>query len=65
MNKRGCLIAVAIFGARRACDAAQKLETLGRAGNLNGSEEAYTALEKEITQLNQALAELVSSEAPS
>jgi two-component system sensor histidine kinase/response regulator len=56
--------AVGIFCARRAYDAVQKLETLGRAGDLNGSEEAYAVFEREINQLNHTLAALVSSEAP-
>jgi len=42
--------------ARQAREAASKLEEMGREGILTGIEEAYAALEKEITRLRQALA---------
>ena len=42
--------------ARQAVQVASKLEDMGREGNLTGVEEAYSALEKEITRLRQALA---------
>ena len=42
--------------ARQAVEAASKLEEMGREGILTGVEEAYAALEKEITRLRQALA---------
>lgn len=49
---------VANFGAEAARDAALRLETLGRAGDLKPAPEAYTALEQEIQRFTQALGAL-------
>jgi CheY-like chemotaxis protein len=46
------------FGARAASEAAQRLETMGRAGELDQAEEAYAALEDALTRLLPALAKL-------
>ena len=53
--------AVGIFGAFAATDAALRLEAMAHAGDLTGAPEAYTALEKEISRLKPALADLVTS----
>jgi CheY-like chemotaxis protein len=49
---------IANFAARAPFEAALKLETMGRSGELTGVEEAYLALEKEVTRLERALAAL-------
>ena len=46
------------FGAEAACEAALRLEKLGRAGEMTGVEEAYAALEAEIERLRPELAAL-------
>jgi len=43
-----------------ASDAALKLERMGRAGNLTGSEEAFAALEEDIARLLPALGALLA-----
>jgi CheY-like chemotaxis protein len=50
--------AVGSFGARVAFAAAQRLETMGREGNLTAAEGAYVALEESIACLKPALAAL-------
>ena len=50
--------AVSNFGAKSACDAALRLEVIGRGGDFTHSEEAYVELEKEVTRLGGALAAL-------
>jgi HPt (histidine-containing phosphotransfer) domain-containing protein len=50
--------AVSNFGAKSACDAALRLEIIGRDGDFPHSEEAYVKLEKEVTRLGGALAAL-------
>jgi HPt (histidine-containing phosphotransfer) domain-containing protein len=50
--------AVSNFGAKSACDAALRLEVIGRGGDFPHSEEAYVELEKEVTRLGGALAAL-------
>ena len=52
--------AVDNFVARAAYEAALRLETLGRNGNLAGAEEAYTELEKEMNRLLPVLANLAN-----
>jgi len=47
--------AVGNFSARAAADAALRLETLARNGNLTQAQEAYAALEREIERLKPAL----------
>lgn len=49
---------VANFGAEAAQDAAFRLETLGRAGDLRPATEAYSVLEQEIQRFTLALAAL-------
>jgi HPt (histidine-containing phosphotransfer) domain-containing protein len=49
---------VANFGAEAARQAASRLETLGRAGDLKPAPEAYSTLEQEIGRFTQALGTL-------
>ena len=53
---------VACFAAKAAEEAAQRLETMGRDGNLAGAEEAWKALEEEIERLNPELAAIAREE---
>jgi CheY-like chemotaxis protein/nitrogen-specific signal transduction histidine kinase len=46
------------FAARRACDAAQRLEALARQGDLDGAGEAAATLAAELDRLKPALAAL-------
>ncbi len=46
------------FGARRAVEAALRLEDMGREGDLSGAEEGYRTLETEIEHLMEALGQL-------
>jgi len=46
------------FGAARAVDAALKLESMGRQGELAGALEAYTRLEFEMSRLKPVLAQI-------
>jgi PAS domain S-box-containing protein len=46
------------FAAKSAFDAAQKLEELGREGNLDHAQEAFETLEREIERLKPALTAL-------
>jgi two-component system sensor histidine kinase/response regulator len=50
---------VANFAAKRAYDAAYRLEVLGREGNLGEANEALGDLDKEIEEMKNALNELV------
>jgi CheY-like chemotaxis protein/HPt (histidine-containing phosphotransfer) domain-containing protein len=52
--------AVGTFGARAAVEAALRLETMGREGDLTQAEAAYAALEAGIQRLKPALAALVA-----
>jgi CheY-like chemotaxis protein/HPt (histidine-containing phosphotransfer) domain-containing protein len=47
---------VACFAAKPAVEAAQRLETMGRDGNLGGAAAAWASLEGEIERLRSALA---------
>jgi PAS domain S-box-containing protein len=47
------------FGAQRAYQAALRLEELGGAGDMTGSQQAYPELEEAVTRLQGALADLV------
>jgi two-component system sensor histidine kinase/response regulator len=49
---------VATFGAQKAVDAAQKLESMGRHGHLEGAAEAFSVLERELALVRAALAEI-------
>lgn len=49
---------VSNFAARRAFEAAQWLETIGRAGDLTDANEAFNTLEEEIDRLKPALVAL-------
>ncbi len=49
--------AVSNFGARRAADAALRLEQMGRSGTLQGVAEALATLEVEMRALEAELAE--------
>ena len=46
-----------VFMARTTVDAAQRLEQMGRDGNLDGAEEAWSALATELDRLKQVLGE--------
>jgi hypothetical protein len=48
---------VGIFAAQAAMEAAQRLEDLGRQGDLTQAEAAYSHLASEITRLEKALRE--------
>ncbi len=50
-----------VFMAQRTVNAAQRLEHMGRDGNLDGAEEALTALAAELDRLTRVLAERVAS----
>jgi len=54
--------ALGTFGAREAFEAALKLEIMGRAGNLTGVEEAWTALQRAVARFEPALRELARQE---
>ncbi len=49
---------VAVFGANAARQAAWRLETIGRDGNMNQAEEAWSSMEAEIERLKPALVAL-------
>jgi CheY-like chemotaxis protein len=55
--------AVSNFGAWETVEAAQRLETMGRAGNLTGAEGAFAALEATLSRLRPALTPLAQKEA--
>lgn len=57
---KGC---VANFGAGPACEAASRLETIGRSGNLAPAPVACTELESELARFTQALSVLSSGAA--
>mgnify|MGYP001224698022 CR=1 FL=1 len=46
------------FGARRAVEAALRLEDMGREGDLSGAEEGYQMLETGIEHFIEALGQL-------
>jgi hypothetical protein len=46
------------FGAKRAYEAALKLETMGREADLNGATDVLARLEVEVSRLESALASL-------
>jgi two-component system, sensor histidine kinase and response regulator len=50
---------VGSFGAQRAYQAALRLEELGGAGDVTGSQQAYPELEEAVSRLQEALADLV------
>lgn len=52
---------ILIFGARRPAEAALRLETMGREGNLTGVEQAWSTLGKEVERLLAMLADLRKS----
>ncbi|MGR3302667.1 MAG: Hpt domain-containing protein [Candidatus Scalindua sp.] len=54
--------AVANFGKNATTDTARKLETMGRENNLDGVEEVYDTLVKDIESLVNAFKEFVKSE---
>ena len=47
------------FAAQPAVEAALKLESMGRDGNLSETERAYAELEKEINRLKSSMSNLV------
>ncbi len=49
------------FGAEATCNAAQRLESLGRSRSLQGGEEALAELETTVASLRLALAGMLSS----
>jgi len=50
--------AIGNFGAQAACEAALKLEIMGREGHVADAEEACAALERQVERLKPALAHL-------
>jgi HPt (histidine-containing phosphotransfer) domain-containing protein len=52
-----------VFGAKDAVDAAQKLESMGRDGNIEGSAETLSILEQEMLLVTSALNEIAKSRA--
>lgn len=54
--------AVANFGKNATTETAFKLETMGKENNLDGVEEVYGTLVKDVESLMNALKELVKSE---
>ena len=52
---------VSVFGAENAVCAAQRLESMGRQGNLKGSSEALSVLEREIVLVTSALGEIANT----
>ncbi len=54
--------AVANFGKNATTDTAFKLETMGKENNLDGVEEVYDTLVKDVESLVNALKEFVKSE---
>jgi len=50
-----------IFGARHPTEAALRLETMGREGNLTGVQQAWSTLGKEVERLMAMLADLRKS----
>jgi len=52
---------VGVFGAEVARAAAQELESLGRAGGVDGSEAICAALDTEVARLSTALAEMTAA----
>jgi two-component system, sensor histidine kinase and response regulator len=46
---------VSTFGAKNAVEAAQNLESMGRQGKVEGVEEAFSALEREISLVTSDL----------
>ena len=56
--------AVATFAAQNACEAALRLERLGRAGDLADAEKAYASLESQIERLRSVLENLGAEKEP-
>ena len=54
--------AIANFGKNTTIDTAFKLETMGKENNLDGAEEVYDTLVKDVENLINALKEFVKSE---
>ena len=52
--------AVTYFGAQRAFDAAERMESLGRHGDLDGARDGLGWFEAEVNRLRQALCEFVT-----
>jgi HPt (histidine-containing phosphotransfer) domain-containing protein len=52
---------VSVFGAEVARAAAHELESLGRAGDVDGAEAMCTALDTEVARLSTALAEMIAA----
>jgi signal transduction histidine kinase/CheY-like chemotaxis protein len=50
------------FAAKKACDAALKLEITGREGDLSSAKEAHATLKKEIERLKPALAAFIKKD---
>jgi HPt (histidine-containing phosphotransfer) domain-containing protein len=48
------------FGAKTAVEAAQKLESMGRQGKVEGVDEAFSALEREVVEVTSALAAIAN-----
>lgn len=51
---------VSVFGAKRAVDAAQNLESMGREGKQEGLGEAFALLEREMALVTSALQEIAN-----
>ena len=51
------------FGAQKAYQAAMRLEELAGAGDVTGSQQAYPELEEAVKRLQEALANLVKTDA--
>jgi two-component system, sensor histidine kinase and response regulator len=51
---------VSIFGAKKAVEAAQSLESMGRRGTLDNTSEALSVLEREISLVTCALQEIAT-----
>ncbi|MGD0965534.1 MAG: Hpt domain-containing protein [Candidatus Acidiferrales bacterium] len=49
---------VGTFGARAAVEAAQKLESMGRHGNMGGVDDAFSVLEREMALVVSALEQI-------
>jgi two-component system sensor histidine kinase/response regulator len=52
---------ISIFGAKNAVEAAQKLESMGGQGKLEGMEEAFSVLERELALVTSALDQIAKS----
>jgi len=52
---------IQVFGVKRPAEAALRLETMGRNGNLAGAEQAWSALQRETEWLMRTLSDLQNS----